>query len=1101
MTENTYIELETQLTNNELDAYFAIIPNEEKEREFIIPIKYIYFDIVCRKGLGIESIEDLNGKEVVIMGGSRCDKILRENNINCSIFYYKTIEEGIKAINQGRHDAVLCPNMMGKYLLSEINESKNLITKQTHTEPYIAAIIVKDQDLYTHMSNTMNLLKKSGKYEEIYYKWFGEYEQMYPDKSLQHTIYIFTGLLILLLSFFLILIKKRSDIIHNKYLGMVRSVEKDYLELNTIYSNVSAGIEVYDKDGFLINCNDRAIEIFGITNKEILLSKRLNILDDIYYKSTIKSLDDLMVVHQITIEIGNKEIEEENQDFLKRIDSRIVTAIFSPMFNSKGEIEGFIITTTDETHEHKLNKKYLSLLKENQTLLETVPLGIVSYNLNGDVNYRNSHLSRIFNIDPEKYDSKDWNLFTHPHFCQDKYKNEILNCTETITGTFNVDNSNPRYLKRYSDILYNRTIQYFISPLKDDHGDDIGWVGAYSDITDIKNQMDEIARNKELLELALKSGNISSWRYTPNDKQFTSIQEHTETYSSVAQYNSSSKQLDEQYTLQRDAMIDNILSGKQYKDSKILKFTNPDTKETIYLDTHIVAETRNGKTIGIIGIQANITKDYSYRLAIEEINLKNKLAIRTGGLAQWDYDTETHIFYTKRESLKSNTLNQYTKDELISKSHPKDLEKVIAFFEKMDSGADENIFCEARILNTDTNKWRYYIASGSPFVKSTNGKVVQYTGFRKDNTTFENLNNEILKTNEIMRNVFDNLPCTLFIKNISDDFKYIIGNKQLCEVTGLKSENIIGFNDYQLFPDKAKDFREDDIKAIKRGSIISFHETVSWNNHPRILKTAKFPLTLSDGGQLLVGLALDVTELVEKNIELQKEKEKAECSDKLKSAFLANMSHEIRTPLNSIVGFSTLLVESEDKEEKKCFKDIITNNSNLLLRVINDILDLSKIESGSIDFNKELIDFSKVFDSCFRSFVEKGKEKGLNMIIDNPYDECIVLTDQNRVSQILHNFISNALKHTSNGFIKIGYSYEEKGLMIYVEDSGRGIPDDKKNLIFNRFEKLDDFSQGTGLGLSISKAIIDSIGGKIGFESEVGKGSTFWAWIPCEKEN
>jgi signal transduction histidine kinase len=123
------------------------------------------------------------------------------------------------------------------------------------------------------------------------------------------------------------------------------------------------------------------------------------------------------------------------------------------------------------------------------------------------------------------------------------------------------------------------------------------------------------------------------------------------------------------------------------------------------------------------------------------------------------------------------------------------------------------------------------------------------------------------------------------------------------------------------------------------------------------------------------------------------------------------------------------------------------------------------------------------------------------MIIDNPYNECIVLTDQNRVSQILHNFISNALKHTSNGFIKIGYSYEEKGLMIYVEDSGRGIPDDKKNLIFNRFEKLDDFSQGTGLGLSISKAIIDSIGGKIGFESEVGKGSTFWAWIPCEKEN
>lgn len=234
--------------------------------------------------------------------------------------------------------------------------------------------------------------------------------------------------------------------------------------------------------------------------------------------------------------------------------------------------------------------------------------------------------------------------------------------------------------------------------------------------------------------------------------------------------------------------------------------------------------------------------------------------------------------------------------------------------------------------------------------------------------------------------------------------------------------------------------------------------------------------------------------------ELIKAKEEAEASDKLKSAFLANMSHEIRTPLNAIVGFSELMKDTHDEEEKDQYWQIIHTNSEMLLRLINDILDLSKIESGMIDLKAVKFDLSSLFYEIYSTQKHRHNDSKVDFIYDNPYKECIVDLDKNRITQIISNFVTNAFKFTPEGYIKIGYEYIDGGVKLYCEDSGIGIPVEKMEKVFARFHKLDSFAQGTGLGMAICKAIVDVYHGKIGVESVEGKGSKFYAWIPCHAQ-
>lgn len=248
------------------------------------------------------------------------------------------------------------------------------------------------------------------------------------------------------------------------------------------------------------------------------------------------------------------------------------------------------------------------------------------------------------------------------------------------------------------------------------------------------------------------------------------------------------------------------------------------------------------------------------------------------------------------------------------------------------------------------------------------------------------------------------------------------------------------------------------------------------------------------------GVVIRVDNITERKImitALEQSKVQAEEADKLKSAFLANMSHEIRTPLNAIVGFSDLLLATDNKEEREEYGKIITANNELLLQLIGDILDLSKMESGMFNMVPQEVDIALLFAELATTMRLRVKA-GVELICDNPYASCIAILDSGRLSQVVTNFVTNAVKFTTQGYIKMGYGYSDGGIYIYVKDTGIGISKEKLSKVFDRFEKLNDFAQGTGLGLPICKAIVEAQNGKIGVESTEGVGSTFWAWAPFE---
>ena len=252
-----------------------------------------------------------------------------------------------------------------------------------------------------------------------------------------------------------------------------------------------------------------------------------------------------------------------------------------------------------------------------------------------------------------------------------------------------------------------------------------------------------------------------------------------------------------------------------------------------------------------------------------------------------------------------------------------------------------------------------------------------------------------------------------------------------------------------------------------------------------------------ENGQIeLIGVNYDITELKETEAMLIEAKEKAEAADRLKSAFLANMSHEIRTPLNAIVGFSSLLGETENVEERKQYIAIVEENNDLLLQLISDILDLSKIEAGTFDFTKRALDVNLLCEDIVRTMRMKVKP-GVELLFDSHLPECQIVSDRNRLNQVLANFVDNAVKFTSAGSIRVGYEpLDENRLRFYVADTGIGIEPEKQVQVFDRFVKLDTFVPGTGLGLSISKSIIEQLGGTIGVDSKVGEGSCFWFTLP-----
>ena len=246
----------------------------------------------------------------------------------------------------------------------------------------------------------------------------------------------------------------------------------------------------------------------------------------------------------------------------------------------------------------------------------------------------------------------------------------------------------------------------------------------------------------------------------------------------------------------------------------------------------------------------------------------------------------------------------------------------------------------------------------------------------------------------------------------------------------------------------------------------------------------------------IISINYDITELKRTEEMLVKARDKAEASDRLKSAFLANMSHEIRTPLNAIVGFSSLLTSTENAAEKELYNSLIGHNNKLLLNLINDVIDLSKIESGYLELRPDWVNLTELLDESVAEYAHQVPS-GVELLTNYPAHDSLVELDRLRIKQILSNFLSNALKNTTTGHVEIFYEVDHQSVRIGVKDTGRGIPQNMLEKIFERFEKLDSFAQGAGLGLSICKLIVEKMNGRVLVDSQLGIGTTFVIELPC----
>lgn len=387
---------------------------------------------------------------------------------------------------------------------------------------------------------------------------------------------------------------------------------------------------------------------------------------------------------------------------------------------------------------------------------------------------------------------------------------------------------------------------------------------------------------------------------------------------------------------------------------------------------------------------------------------------------------------------------------------------------------------------------------GTMYSVTTDDGEETFWSFTHDISERIRYESQIKRFNRIMDTTMENIPAGIVVKDIENDFRYIYRNRESYN-RDISSENAIGMNDFDYYPpEMAQQKRKEDMEIAATGKGMHWiMEGKDKNGNLLILDKQKIMVESEDFSPIIVSIEWDITQLELMRRELIESKEKAETSDKLESAFLANMSHEIRTPLNAIVGFSRIISESDNAEERREYYEIVDANNERLLQLINEILDLSKIESGIVEFTYGPVRLHTLCKEIHDAHVFRCPQ-GVELRFDSPDEALSIHSDKNRIFQVFSNLIGNAFKFTTEGSVSYGYKQEGERVVFYVKDTGLGIEPEKLGRVFQRFAKLNNFAQGTGLGLSICKTIIERLGGEIAVSSEVGTGTTFTFWLPLE---
>ncbi|MEG1553746.1 MAG: response regulator [Rikenellaceae bacterium] len=655
-------------------------------------------------------------------------------------------------------------------------------------------------------------------------------------------------------------------------------------------------------------------------------------------------------------------------------------------------------------------------------------------------------------------------------------------------------------------------IQSEMMPVLSAHGEVEYIIGTHKDVTQDHLRELELKDMRKNLDLAIEASGILAWEFDAKTEKIkilygSNIEPEVEHKINTFSKEELLKNTIYQKDIDRYAHFINDLKKKGGRDTIILKGAALSIAECEYYEVIVSAiKNENGEVVKLLGSRRNITKSYRQKIELEKTQEYLSLALDAGGVAVWIYNIEKKMFFT----LQGNTIagTGLSIEDNAKMMHPDDAVTCQNIMESMSCGEVSNISVIYRYKADDVDGgYRYYEARKIAVYED--GVLTYITGTQKDvtkeqfhqkeleesNLRTQKALNELQQTSTYNQLILDNTDTGLAY--VSPDFVVLWENISL--MAGSERYNVYKKGEIcykAINPDLNSPCPGCPvIEAVKAKQRVSKEITLSYGDIIDVTATPVYKESKELDG--VVFKIENVTKERRSFKELQEAKEKAERSDRFKTNFLANMSHEIRTPLNAIVGFSDLIANVDSKDEQKEYSRIISTNNELLLKLISDILDLSKIEAGFMDIKNDYFDLSGLFTELLMLF-ETKMESDVKLVYESQYKSCMVCLDKSRITQIVSNFVTNAAKFTTHGYIKIGYEVIDGGVRIYVSDTGIGIAKENISSVFERFEKLNDFAQGTGLGLSICKSIVDAYKGKIGVNSKEGEGSTFWVEVPCE---
>lgn len=753
---------------------------------------------------------------------------------------------------------------------------------------------------------------------------------------------------------------------------------------------------------------------------------------------------------------------------------------------------------------NSFEKELSDLIQEQalfaQSIYANLPIGIEIYDANGVLRSINDHALRMYGVNDRNTVINIVNLFNSPYM--DEPLKAKIKKGEDISLEFEYDFDQINDKAYFSSHNQNTMIyEVRVVPIRSKKGTIIGHILLANDVTSAKEAEFRTEENKKNLEMAMEAANMSSWIYDVNKKRFKALHGDPIVKGNINQ-NELLEMMHPQDRIRLMQLFAQLINKEIPEGQITVRFYNKQEKQYRYYESRMRLSSEHRGKLLVVGTQMDVTEKTEMIKKTQELTAKRELAMQVSNIAHWDFDVHTQMFESYNDPINDYSGNKLlTVDEYMNVIHPEDLSTSFDAIQSMLSDKNLKIDFTCRIKTKYDDSWQYSNIIGVPFEHDDNGNITRFTGFRQNISKLHRLNEELKERNYKMELTFKTIGMSYW------DFD--VESKQFRAfndpVNDYHSETPITPEEYMnvTHPDDIECVQKNlnhMLQGIDKDFNFKYRCKTKWNQDWQTLLVTGIQVERNKKGRVVryTGIQFNNTKWEKMAEELKDLKEKAELSDRLKSAFLANMSHEIRTPLNAIVGFSELMISCDSSDEKAEYMEIIQSNNELLLRLINDILDLSKIESGILERKRENFSLNKVCYELYTMIQPKITNPDIRFLLDNSGPECEVFLDRNRLKQVWVNFLTNAIKHTQSGHIRMGYSIEKNGIRIYVEDTGAGIPVELQDRVFGRFQKLNEFAQGTGLGLAISKAIIEAAGGEIGFSSIPRAGSTFWAWVPCE---